>query len=376
MAPLPSSKRFRIALSFPGEHRDYVRQVAECLAKSLPKREILYDDWNESEFIRFNLNPYLPDLYRTQSELVVVFLCADYAQKPWCGLEWRAVLELIQQGQDDCIMPFRFDHTEIPGFYAGDGYGWLGDGCPPQKVASLILERLALMPSGSPIASKLRTDYLRLMAMEWRDLPLQVLDPGTSDLARAIPKMTLEKVYQRLDTTTIKRRNHRELPLSALKALNQAKNKRMVLLGQPGSGKSTFCRYLALQLAEQGLKVDALVLKKALPGWKAGYLLPVFVPLRWVAVAWAKNGEGKNRLGYASDMTDFIAAQIDGRPSLEGYGTALLEELADKGGVVIFDGLDEVATEYRKRIVEALEDFAAQFSQCYIVATCRAYSYE
>ena len=35
------TKRFLVALSFPGEYRDYVSQVAEALAKSLGKDKVL-----------------------------------------------------------------------------------------------------------------------------------------------------------------------------------------------------------------------------------------------------------------------------------------------------------------------------------------------
>jgi formylglycine-generating enzyme required for sulfatase activity/energy-coupling factor transporter ATP-binding protein EcfA2 len=228
------------------------------------------------------------------------------------------------------------------------------------------------MPSAPP---PLRSEYLRQMADKWQDLPLRALDPRAADPAGAMPKMKLERVYQMLDTTTIKRRKHREFPLSALEVLTRAKHKHMVLLGHPGSGKSTFGRYLALQLAKQGQKPDASTLKKDLPGWKAGLLLPVIVPLRWVSSAWSEADDGKNQRGRASDMTDFIVAQLREQHRLENYGAALVEELLEKGGVVIFDGLDEVAAKYRSRIREAIHDFAASFPLCYVLATCRMYSY-
>jgi hypothetical protein len=48
-----SSRRFAIALSFPGEHRDYVREVAEALSTAFENDEVgrdrvFYDAWRES----------------------------------------------------------------------------------------------------------------------------------------------------------------------------------------------------------------------------------------------------------------------------------------------------------------------------------------
>jgi hypothetical protein len=61
-----SSRRFDIALSFPGEHRDFVKQVASHLASTFGKDRVLYDKYYEAEFARPNLDVYLPELYRAQ----------------------------------------------------------------------------------------------------------------------------------------------------------------------------------------------------------------------------------------------------------------------------------------------------------------------
>jgi hypothetical protein len=66
---LPSSYRFQIALSFPGESRSRVQQIAENLTVSVPKKSILYDRWLASELARPNLDIYLTDLYKKDSLL-------------------------------------------------------------------------------------------------------------------------------------------------------------------------------------------------------------------------------------------------------------------------------------------------------------------
>lgn len=99
----------------------------------------------EAEFARPNLDTYLQRLYHDESELIAIFLCTDYDQKGWCGLEWRALRDLIKQRQSSSIMLFRFDNTEIPGLFSIDGYVWIGDKLP-KKVAELTLQRLAGMP--------------------------------------------------------------------------------------------------------------------------------------------------------------------------------------------------------------------------------------
>ena len=56
-------RRFEIALSFPGEHRDFVKEVAAHLASTFSEERILYDHYHDAEFARLDLDVYLPALY-------------------------------------------------------------------------------------------------------------------------------------------------------------------------------------------------------------------------------------------------------------------------------------------------------------------------
>lgn len=135
------TKRFQVAFSFPGEKRNYVLRVAELLASKLGRDTVFYDDWYKHELARPNLDTYLQTIYHQQSQLIIPFLCADFERKQWCGLEWRAIRDLIKQRQDEDIMPLRFDDTHISGLFNIDGYIDLRIHTSEQ-IAELILKRL------------------------------------------------------------------------------------------------------------------------------------------------------------------------------------------------------------------------------------------
>ncbi|MBX9637266.1 MAG: TIR domain-containing protein [Nitrosomonas sp.] len=173
-----TTKRFQVALSFPGEYRDYVSQVAEVLAKSLGKDRVFYDQWYTAELAQPDMDTLLQSFYHKHAELVVPFLCADYERKEWCGLEWRAIRDLIKQRQSKDIMPMRFDNAEIPGFYSIDGYVDLND-LAPQRAAELILQRLQLnQVAMSKPAIKIFSDCLPTVEGEFfgRKAELKLLD--------------------------------------------------------------------------------------------------------------------------------------------------------------------------------------------------------
>ncbi|MBV9926428.1 MAG: tetratricopeptide repeat protein [Acidobacteria bacterium] len=139
----PTDRRFRIALSFAGEKRDFVEQVATILAERFGEEAILYDKFYVAEFARARLGRYLPKLYHEQSDLVVVVLCLDYPRKEWCGLEWDAIFDLLKRRREGEVLLSRFEQAGVEGLYSDAGFVELDDKTP-EDFARLILERLAV----------------------------------------------------------------------------------------------------------------------------------------------------------------------------------------------------------------------------------------
>ncbi|HYY95563.1 MAG TPA: TIR domain-containing protein, partial [Pyrinomonadaceae bacterium] len=137
------SKRFRIALSYAGEKRDFVAEVAIILARRFGEAAILYDKFHQGEFSRSDLAFYLPDLYEKEAELVVAVFCPDYENKEWCGLEWNAIFGLLKKRKASEVMLTRFNRVEGKGLRGLVGYTDL-DELTPEQAASVILERLAV----------------------------------------------------------------------------------------------------------------------------------------------------------------------------------------------------------------------------------------
>ena len=130
-----------------------------------------------------------------------------------------------------------------------------------------------------------------------RRMDLLGIDPETAhDPSKQIP---LDAVYTALMTTSKEssdlmltgKKADREIDYSsALDQLN--KSKYLVLLGDPGSGKSTFVNIVGLCLAGEALKNKELNLKfltRSLPDkeekkkkqeWKCGLLFPLKIVLR------------------------------------------------------------------------------------------------
>lgn len=73
----------------------------------------------------------------------MVFLCAEYEKKEWCGVEWRVVRDLVKKKQEHAIMLVRFDQTHIEGLLSNDGYTD-AEQRKPEELADMIMTRLSL----------------------------------------------------------------------------------------------------------------------------------------------------------------------------------------------------------------------------------------
>lgn len=136
--------RFRVAVSFPGELRAFVSRVVAPLRLALGSDTVFYDHDYQAQLARPNLDTLLQSIYRNNTDLIVVFLCAEYTQKQWCGLEWRAIRDLIKSKADDQVMFVRFDDANVDGVFSIDGY-IDGRAYEDHEVAQFILQRLGTL---------------------------------------------------------------------------------------------------------------------------------------------------------------------------------------------------------------------------------------
>lgn len=135
---------FDVSFTFAGESRDLVEQVVNEVGKLRDKNGIFYDNHYVGQLARPSLDTLLQDIYRNRSKLIVVFLSEKYQEKKWCGLEFRAVREMIMDKAIDRIMYVRLDAGHVDGVFSIDGY-IDGTKYSPQQIAGFINERINLL---------------------------------------------------------------------------------------------------------------------------------------------------------------------------------------------------------------------------------------
>ncbi len=164
-------------------------------------------------------------------------------------------------------------------------------------------------------------------------------------------------------------------PLSVIESASR--HERLVLLGDPGGGKSSSLNFLSLALASERYRrlPDTSPLGRLKPprldGWEHGSLLPIPIKLRDLARWQERHGSsaGNLILSYIKDLCSKQLALKQLFPRID--------ELMKKGeAIVMLDGLDEMSsTKVRKKVNREILRFSDRRPETRIVATCRVLSY-
>jgi Domain of unknown function (DUF4062)/HEAT repeats/NACHT domain len=164
-----------------------------------------------------------------------------------------------------------------------------------------------------------------------------------------------------LDDLRKAREVYYEKPLRpVLDVLTDSRHQSVVILGDPGSGKSTLSRYVLLSLIDA---VGDEKLRRAFDGY-----LPLLIELR-------------SYMGLrAENKCDTFLQFLEYAGQTEGWhltASALEHYLKNDGrAVVIFDGLDEIFDpEQREQIMRRVAGFANDYSNVRIIATSRIVGY-
>lgn len=139
-----TTHEFVVALSFPGEFRSTVEQVALELERKIGPNSYFYDNNYVSQLARPSLDDLLQDIYGNRAKLIVVFLGGDYQRKDWCGIEFRAIKEIIMARDHKRIMFVRMDDGTVDGVLKTDGYVD-GRKFGPADIARFIQQRVELL---------------------------------------------------------------------------------------------------------------------------------------------------------------------------------------------------------------------------------------
>lgn len=130
---------FDAALSFAGEDRTYVEEVANVLRQM--GFRVFYDKYEAISLWGKDLYAHLREIYFNRARYTVIFISKHYKKKLWSNHERESAQARAFQEHKEYILPARFDKTQIPGILSTTGYINLNK-ISPGNLAEMIKQKI------------------------------------------------------------------------------------------------------------------------------------------------------------------------------------------------------------------------------------------
>lgn len=218
-----------------------------------------------------------------------------------------------------------------------------------ENNASERLEKIFVMPDVAQEVSKTQLSK-----------QLELDSYLSADISRRQAKL-LKAQQERALFLQEKSEKSNPFPAQYLLDKSKSKSKKIVLLGAPGSGKTTLMNYFALKIAQR--KLEDLGLAQNNINQNS---IPVFIRIRELAQ--------QNQIDILEYIQEYVAKNLQ----VTDLPNSCFKHWLEQGEVVILlDGLDEVAQENQQvKIVQCIESFLKEFDRNQVIITSRPAGYE
>jgi len=105
--------KYDVALSFAGESREIVEQVARRLAEN--NIQVFYDEFEKTKLWGKKLSTYFQKIYGENTCFVLVFVSKEYSLKDWTNFEFSIARGEAKVRGNEFILPIRLDNTPLFG---------------------------------------------------------------------------------------------------------------------------------------------------------------------------------------------------------------------------------------------------------------------
>lgn len=154
VVPRRSRYKYDVAVSFAGNDRSVVEKFVEMLEERDLK--VFYDFNQQAELWGKDLRRGLARIYGEQAQFMIICLSDDYPERDWTTFEYEVGRNAASKRTEDYLLPLIVgNRPPITGLPATFGFLSLQDQ-PMEKVADLVLEKLAAVQEISPSALRLR----------------------------------------------------------------------------------------------------------------------------------------------------------------------------------------------------------------------------
>lgn len=179
---------YDVALSFAGEDREYVDNLAEKL-KSMGIK-VFYDKFETAKLWGKDLYQFLSSIYKDNARYCIIFISEHYKEKAWTTLELRNAQNRALFENREYILPIYLEDVKLNGI--NDTIGFLkATDYSYDEIVNLTLEKLGIaktnLKDNSKITSvgKMAIETIKEFLETWKNLDFHSKDK----------RVDIEKIY-------------------------------------------------------------------------------------------------------------------------------------------------------------------------------------
>lgn len=239
------------------------------------------------------------------------------------GLDWQQIVDLPKEGQHKTAEQNQNTSIDIDALVQE----------LRQKIHTDIQQRcgtMRVLDMSQPIG--LNDIYTNVNILE------KIIGRRRKEISELLQECNVDD-FERFGLGTIK-----EERVPGLEAVE--KYTKLMILGKPGAGKTTFLKYVAIQCNQGKFQASRV---------------PIFITLKDFAEAAGKPG-----------LLEYISQQFFSCEGVRARHAVPLQEIINHGrALVLLDGLDEVREGDSHRILKEIRELSEQFRDNHFVMTCR-----
>jgi hypothetical protein len=134
-----AAKPYEIALSFAGEDRGFVHDVAREL-DAMGVR-VFYDAFEQVDLLGKDLAAHFAEIYKNRAQYCAMFISTHYVRKAWPQFERQHAQARALAERREYILPIRLDDADVPGLSPTIGY-INARGMTPKAVGQILLRKI------------------------------------------------------------------------------------------------------------------------------------------------------------------------------------------------------------------------------------------
>ena len=200
---MTAKREYQVALSFAGEQRGYVDEVARHLG--MRSIDVFYDGYLQAWLWGRDGVETFHEVFAMKANYVVMFISVEYVEKPWTRVERRAAFSQMIKEEEEYVLPVRFDDTAVPGLPDTVQYLRANEHTPAELAGADCRETRGCSFCRKGIRCATAENDVSVLASQFSTTAISMVDTSSARGRRSLKRIGRKRVTGPSTSTTTRK---------------------------------------------------------------------------------------------------------------------------------------------------------------------------